>query len=172
MKPPTDDSSPEYVTQYWEWRLTSEGLGMRAGFRNKQVRPPRAQGDRRGAIARELPMDLDIEYAHGQPLWGQPETWIEAAMSHHPHLEQPRLSKEELKPLRETLLDAMDALPEPERTLMHAVASGSSIREAGELVGMPYSTAYGRIREAKQQLRATLKQHPEVVPYLKDDHDF
>lgn len=155
---------PELLAE-WEKKLASEG--MPATLKRKQIRSPRSAGYPRTAISREISTDL-IEIKQADPIWGMPDTWLQAAISHNPYTETQRMSKEELQPLKEALRDAIEALEEPHRTLMIAYASGASVREAGELVGMPYSTAHSKITAARNQLREQLRNHPAVTPHLGD----
>lgn len=158
--------TPDEQVEHWEARLRSEGLGPLPT--RKQVRAPRSLDPNRRAVSREVPMDPEGDITLGGPLWDQPATWLQAAISHDPYTQAASVSIEELAPLRDAIHDAIDQLPEAHRDLMHAISSGLSIREAGELQGVTYGSAYQKYGEAKKQLRAALEHHPAVRPHLRN----
>lgn len=111
------------------------------------------------------PEDLDALGAHTRHY-----SYYEAIMSAPPHAPL-ELSQEELLPLRECLLDAMDdVLTEMERHIVTSLMSGaSSLRIVGRELGLPKTTVARLRDQAHQKLRRALEDQPLIAAYLDGD---
>lgn len=83
-----------------------------------------------------------------------------------PH-EQPELSREELLPLRDVILDAIEDMPSTYRLAVECFARGLTLRQAGEIMQRSPSSVSSTQRRAFGLLRDMLEGHPLIVAYLE-----
>jgi len=118
------------------------------------------------ARRRELPFAPDRPEDGWHGLWDGEATAIASLMATPPHGE-PRSSQEELLPLREVLVDAIDALPERHRFAFDAcVIERRPMRDTAKELGCTKSTVHRLKDEAVLLLRAALTDHPAIKTYL------
>lgn len=104
----------------------------------------------------------------GQPLYQPPETAAQACMEAAPHTD-PRVSTQEMLPIRDVLSDALDRLPALDRWVFErCIIEKMPLRRIAEMTGLPKSTIHDLKLETVRTLRSLLSDHPQVREYFAD----
>lgn len=96
----------------------------------------------------------------------RPENQFAALLECQPR-EEPEWSREELLPLRDVLVDALDALDARERFVFDLIASERlSRRDASLIMSLSKSQVDRIYHQACERLRTALQDHPLIKEYL------
>jgi DNA-directed RNA polymerase specialized sigma subunit len=122
-----------------------------------------------GSFGKELPFDMSTLLALTPT--GRPESELQAIMEAAPNTPE-ELSKELLQPLREAVVDCIDALSEQDRFIIDAMMSERITNaELGRRLGVSTPHAWRLSQQAMANVKVLLLKHPLIREHLGVDDE-